>query len=57
MADISNNLITESYSEPKQTSKIKRFAKIANGFQSLTILPKSSVLDIGQEFKHTSELC
>ena len=35
----------EAYSEPNRTSKMGHFAKIVNGFQSLTIFAKSSILD------------
>ena len=34
------------YSETCQISKMERFAKIVNGFQSLTIFAKYSILDI-----------
>ena len=37
---------SEVYSEPSQTSKMKCFVKIANGFQSLTVFAKSSILDV-----------
>ena len=33
-------LVSEAYSEPCQTSKMERFAKIIIGFQSLTIFTK-----------------
>ena len=36
----------EAYSEPTQTSKMKPFVKIVNGFVSLTIFSKSSVLNL-----------
>ena len=38
--------IAEAYSEPYQTSKMERFAKIVNGFQPLTIFGKRSILDV-----------
>ena len=42
----------EVYSEPGQTSKMDRFAKIFNGFQPITIFAKRSNLDLwqGSEF-------
>ena len=36
----------ESYSQTSQTSKMKLFTKIVNGFHLLTILEKLSILDI-----------
>ena len=36
----------EPYSEPCQTYKMELFAKIFNGFPPLTVLAKSSILDI-----------
>ena len=36
----------EAYSQPSRTSKIELFAKIVNGFQSLTIFAKSFILDV-----------
>lgn len=36
----------ETNVEPSQTSKIKFFAKIVNGFQLITVFPKTSILDI-----------
>ena len=38
-------MITEVYSEPCQTSKMKRVVKIVNAFQPLTIFTKGSILD------------
>ena len=38
----------EAYSEPCQTVKMDRFAKIVNGFKPFTIFVKRSVLDAGQ---------
>ena len=35
-----------AYSEPCQTSKMKRFPEIVNCFQPLTIFTKRSILDI-----------
>ena len=40
--------IPEVYSEASQTSKIKLFVKIVNGFQPLTIFVKSSILNVWQ---------
>ena len=36
----------EVYLDPCQTSKMKYFVKIVNGFYPLTILSKSSILDV-----------
>ena len=36
----------EGCSEPCQTSNMKRFGKIAYGFQPLTIFAKRSILDV-----------
>ena len=49
---VCNSLNTNNYSKPNQTSQIKRFAKIVNSFQPLTIIVKSSILDIhlGSDF-------
>ena len=41
-----NKCILGAYSEPSQTSKMKLFAEIINGFQLLSALGKSSILDI-----------
>ena len=38
--------MSEACSEPCQTTKKKRFAKIVNGFQPSTIFAKRSILDI-----------
>ena len=37
---------SEAYSEPRQTSKIEHFAKIVYGFEPLTFLSESSILDV-----------
>ena len=37
--------VSWAYSEPDQISKMKLFTKIVNGFQPLTILTKSSILE------------
>ena len=37
---------SEAYSEPCQTSKRERFAKIVNGIHSLTVFAKCSILDV-----------
>ena len=44
--------LSEANSEPRQTSKAELFAKIANGFSSLTIFVKSSITDVrlGSEY-------
>ena len=40
-------ITTQAYFEPSQTSnKIERFPKIVNGFKTLTIFTKCSILDI-----------
>ena len=36
----------EAYSEPCQTSKMERFAKIVNGSNPSTIILKRSILDV-----------
>ena len=36
----------EPHSEPCQTLKMELFAKIVNGFQTLTVFAKSSILDV-----------
>ena len=56
------DLITEAYSELSQSSKIELFAKIAKGFQRLTVLPKSSilyvwVLNAPPDYKYCTLLC
>ena len=38
--------ITESYSEPFQTSKVKPFVKMDNGWKPLIIFAKSAILDV-----------
>lgn len=45
-------MITEQHSEFSQTSKMELFAKIFNGFESLTIFKENSILDIllGSEY-------
>ena len=37
---------SEAYSEPSQTSKIEHFAKVIYGFEPLTFLAESSILDV-----------
>ena len=37
---------TEAYSEPCQTSKMERSAKIVNGLKALTTLAKRFILDV-----------
>ena len=39
------NIIPKAYSEPCQTSKMERFAKIVNRFHPLTFFGKRSNLD------------
>ena len=41
-----NILCLEEYSQSRQTSNMERLAKIANGFQLLTIFAKRSIPDI-----------
>ena len=50
-----NDIDTETYSEPSQTSEMKPFAKIVNGRKPLTIFPKCPILDILQGFEYTKE--
>ena len=40
--------MTQAYSEPYQTSKMKRFVKIVNVYKSLTNFAKRSILDFDQ---------
>ena len=47
---------SEAYLEPCQTSKIDIFAKIINGFQSLTTFTESSFTDIWQGYENASEI-
>ena len=47
--------MAEANSESCQISKMERFAKIVNGFKSLTIFVKRSILDVWQCFKNASE--
>ena len=46
MLEIISIWYTEVYSEPSQTSKIECFPKIVNGYKSLIIFVKSSILDV-----------
>ena len=48
-------LPSDPYSEPCQTSKMKRFAKIVKGFYPLPISTKRSILAVWQGSKHASE--
>ena len=45
---LTSNLPSVSYSETCQTCKMEYFAKIVNGFETLTIFAKRSVLDVWQ---------
>ena len=47
-------LISETYSEPCETSKVEFFAKIVNGLESLTIFVKNSILGIWQGSEYGS---
>ena len=46
---------TEAHSEPSQTYKMERFAKIVNGFQPLPIFAKPSILEVWQGSEYTSD--
>ena len=39
-------MISKSHSESRETSKLKTFAKIANGFQPPNICAKSPILHV-----------
>ena len=41
-----NKHLSEAYSEPCQTSKMKFFGKMVKDFQSLNILTKNSILGV-----------
>ena len=47
------------FSESCQTSKIKRFAKIANGYKALAVFAKHPILDVwqGSECASASGMC
>ena len=47
--------IYKAYWERSQTSKMKLFVKIANCFESLTILAKSTILDLLLSSDYASE--
>ena len=49
-----HNSNSERYSETWQTSKVQGFAK-KTSFQSLTIFARSSILDVCQSSKYTSD--
>ena len=53
--NLEGKLISEAYSEPSRTSKMKLFAKIDHGFQPLTIFLKSSILDVPLDSEYASE--
>ena len=40
------NICLEAHSKPSLTSNIELFAEIVNGFHSLTILAKGSIVDV-----------
>ena len=42
-----------TYSEASQTSKMELLQKIVDGFQSLTLLVKRSILDVSQDYDYT----
>ena len=43
---LDDELISETYSELCLTSNMELFVKIVNGFQSLPVFVKSSILDV-----------
>ena len=45
----------EEYSEPCQTSEMKRIAKIVNGLKPLAVFTKHSFLDVWQGVEYASE--
>ena len=45
---------TEAFTEPRRTSKMKRFAKIVNNWKPLTFFAKRSILDVWQGSEYTS---
>ena len=47
--------IAEVYSEPSRKSTMELFVKIVKCFQFLTILIKSSILDVRLGFEYASE--
>ena len=51
-----NIKISETFSEPSQTSKTELFAKIINNWKPLTIFTKSSILDVRLGSEYASEL-
>ena len=48
-------IITETYSEPYQTSKMDCFSKIVTDFKPLTVFGKRSVLDVWQNSECSSD--
>lgn len=44
----------EAYWEPHQISKTELFAKVVNGFKSLTIFPKPFIVDVWKGSDYTS---
>ena len=52
MIKSSENAWAVAYSEPCQTSKMERFAKIFNSLKPLTISAKRTILDIWQSSKY-----
>ena len=47
--------MSELYSEPYQTSKMERLAKIVIGRKPLAILAKRSIFDVWKGSEHASE--
>ena len=55
--DIRNIYMSEACSEPYQTSKTKLFAETVNSWKPLTILVKSSILDVWLGSEYTTVCC
>ena len=52
--DVAEFLMVESYSELRQTSKMKLLAEIGNGFKLLTISAKGFTFDVWLDFGNVS---
>ena len=46
--------MTKAYSEPCQTFKVKRVAKIVNGWELFTIIAMRTILDVKQCSEYAS---
>ena len=46
---------SEVYSQPCETSKMERFAKIVHGWKQLTVLAKCAIIDVWQGFEYASD--